>query len=169
MRVQQTTNSRDHLAATPRPDDHHSVPRTFDIDNTSQVIAGGATFDLDVALSRSDFQAARVMIMGARRLFGNASNPFESAEVHVSRNLAEAMGQSLRDAQALYRIYTATYAKVVSDAYLTHKIFDTDTNSSNRYIGLVDAILTGSVLRLSFKNWVAGPKTLWVKGKALVW
>lgn len=163
------TSGRKHAAAGPEVDDHHSGPRDFTIDNTTQSISGLSTFNLDITLPGSDFQHARIMLMGARHLFGNVNNMRESAELFASRDSGEAMGHSVNDAQAVWRVYTATYAKVASDSYLTHKIFDSDTGAANQYICVQDVQITGSTLRITFYNAAATAKTLWVKGKALVW
>jgi len=169
MDLVSSTDGRGHAAAGPLVDDHHPGPRTFDIDNTSQVISGLSTYNLDITLPDSNFQHARIMLMGARHLFGNVNNMAESAELFASRDPSEAMGHSVNDAQAIWRVYTATYAKVAGDSYLTHKIFDSNTGASNQYICVQNAYITGSTLRIVFYNAAAISKTLWVKGKALVW
>lgn len=169
MRLEPQTDGRPHGATNPGADDHHSAPRIFDIDNTTQVIGATSNWNMDIALPNSDFQVARVMMMGKRRLFGAASNLRESAEIHVTRDTSEAMGHSIRDAQAVWRIYAATYSKAAGELYLTMRIFDDDDNPANRHIGIIDAVITGSTLRLTFRNFSGSAQTLWVKGKALVW
>lgn len=164
-----TTDGLDHAAAGPAVDDHHSGPRAFEIENTSQSISGLSTYNLDIDLENDDFQFARIMLMGARQLFGNANNPRDCAELLATRDSGEAMGHSVIDAEGLYRVYTASYAKVSGDSYLSHKIFDNDTVAANQYICVQDAYITGSTLRIVFYNASATAKTLWVKGKALVW
>lgn len=158
-----------HGGANPGQDDHHPAPRTYDIDNTSQSIGAGATWNMDISLPSSDFQFARIMIMGKRQLFGASGNLRESAEIHATRSASEAIGHSIRDAQAVWRIYAATYSKDAGELYLTMDIFDDDDNPANRYIFVQDAYITGSTLRLVFKNRAGTSQTLWVKGKALVW
>ena len=100
---------------------------------------------------------------------GVATNTRESGEIHATTDSAEAVGHSVRDAQAIWRIYAASYFKMAGASYLTFKIFDSDTNPANRYIAVKDALITGSTLRIVFRNFAGTAQTLWVKGKALVW
>jgi hypothetical protein len=67
------------------------------------------------------------------------------------------------------KTYTATYSKQNGDAYLSDKVFDTNTSLSAQYIALKDAYITGSILRLVFHNYFGGSAYLWVKGQALLW
>lgn len=169
MKLAQTTDGLDHAASGPQVDDHHSGPRSFDVENTTQVIAALGSYNLDIALPAADFQFARIMLMGARQLFGNVNNPRDCAELLATRDSTEAMGHSVVDAEATFRVYTATYAKVAGDSYLSHKIFDNNTGAANQYIAVEDAYITGSTLRIVFRNTAGSVQTLWVKGKALVW
>jgi hypothetical protein len=169
MRLKSETDGRSHSILTITENDHHSRPRAVAISNTTQSLPPGTTYNLDIDLGRSDYQLARVMIMGARTMFGVASNFRESAEVHATRNSAEAFAHSVRDSGSTYRCYAVTYSKQVGDSYLTHAIFDNNTAIGSAYILLQDAVLTGSVLRLTFLNTFGGSATLWVKGTALVW
>lgn len=169
MRLEQASDGNDHSIAGPEIDDHHSGPRTFDINNTSQSIASLSTYNLDITLPHSNFQFARIMIMGIRQLFGNTNNARESAEIHATRDSSEALSHSVRDAEAVFRVYTASYSKNAGAGYLSHKIFDNVSSPANRYIGVKDAYITGSTLRIVFENFTASARTLWVKGKALVW
>jgi len=150
------------------PDDHHPAPTSVTISNTSQSLPPGTTYNLDIALPHSNFQFARVQITGAKPMWV-AGYWREGAEILVTRNSSEAVGHSIRETGSIYKVYAATYSKQNSDAYLSHAIFDNNTASSSRYIALQDAVITGSTLRLTFKNLFGGSATLWVKGQALVW
>jgi len=165
MRPAPATDGRVHPADN-TPDDHHKAPDRFTITNTSQSLPPGTSYNLDIALGSADYQFARIQIMGARQPFGSGWR--ECAEVFVTRDISEAVGHSNRES-SFKRTYCATYSKVNGDSYLSHKIFDSITGVSNRYIALLDAVLTGSVLRLTFHNYFGGSATLWVKGVALCW
>jgi len=149
--------------------DHHPQPRHVSISNTSQVIAGGAAFNLDLSLGRSGYTFARVMITGPKSSGFSSAQWRECADVHVTATLADAIGHSVRDSGSTYKVYGVTYAKAVGATNLTHKVFDSNTGGSNRYIALKDAQIIGSTLRLTFHNYDAGPQTLWVKGEAVIW
>jgi hypothetical protein len=169
MRLEPETDNRSHASLSGiTVNDHHSQPKAVDINNTSQSLPPGTTYNLDIALGRSDYQFARIMIQGARSLFG-AGNEKEGAEILATRNIAEALAHSTRDSGLSFRVYCVTYTKQVGDLYLTHAIFDSNTGISSLYILLQDAYITGSTLRLVFKNIFGGSATLWVKGRALVW
>jgi hypothetical protein len=163
MRLSPSTDGGAHGDTQPGPHDHHSRPAMFEINNTSQVIAGGATFNLDVPLGRSDYALARVMLMGAKQCTGQLWR--ECCEVHASRDAAKAVGHSVVDV-TFKQVYAVTYSKQNADLYLSHKIFD--SNLTGEYILLRDAVLTGSVLRLTFLNGTGTNATLWVKGQAVV-
>jgi hypothetical protein len=150
------------------PDDHHPAPTSVTIDNTSQSLPPGTSYNLDISLPHSNFQFARVQITGAKPLW-IAGYWREGAEILVTRSASEAMGHSIRETGSMYKVYAVTYSKPQGDAYLSHKIFDNNTGSSNRYIALLDAVITGSTLRLTFRNTFGGSATLWVKGQALLW
>jgi len=169
VRVKQETDGFSHDPIATSPSEHHEAPFSSSISNTATVIAANGTYNYDIALPQSNFQFARVMIMGPRRMFGTATNFRESAELFVTRDSTEAMGHSVRDAAMSFRVYAVTYTKMAGDSYLTHKVFDNNTIVGNRYIGVQDAYITGSTLRIVFKNWTGIARTLWVKGKALVW
>lgn len=93
----------------------------------------------------------------------------EGGEIMVTRDASEAMGLSCIDTTMSFRVYVATYSKANGDARLTNAVFDSNPANGADYIALQDAVLTGSVLRLTFKNLFGGSATLWVKGQALVW
>lgn len=137
------------------------------INSTSQVITGGSSFALDVALASSAYRLARVQILGPHTSGGGVPRWREGASVHATRSTSEAMGHSIRDAGS-YRSYVVTYAKASSATNLSHKIFDNVTGSGYRYIALQDAQIVGAVLRLTFRNYDGAPRTLWVKGEAMV-
>lgn len=92
----------------------------------------------------------------------------ESAEVFVTRDAGEAASHTIR-ASSFKKVYACTYQKQVGDSYLSHKIFDSNTGSSNRYIALQDAVITGSTLRLTFRNFFGGSAFMWVQGQAILW
>jgi len=109
-----------------------------------------------------------VMIMGPWQPTGPQWR--EAAEVVVTTDSAEAQGYSVRDTGSFKKSYAATYSKQNGDTNLTHKIFDSDVSGyDKRYIALLDAWITGSTLRLRFKNYFGGSKPLWVKGQAEVY
>lgn len=169
MRLREATSGRSHDALTDvAADQHHPAPAMVTISNTSQVIAGGTAFALDVALPSSLYRLARAQLLGPHVTGGGGNLWREGASVHASRTAAEAMGHSTRDSGSNWRSYVVTYAKVASATNLSHKIFDSITGAGNRYIALKDAQIIGAVLRLTFHNYDAGPRTLWVKGEALV-
>jgi len=138
----------------------------FSFSNTSQSLPPGTTYDLDVALGRDDYQLATIHMIGARR-YPSTTNWYETACVYATRVAAEAIARSARGV-GYRQSYVSQYSKFAGDAYLTHKIFDSNTTEANIYIALQDAVLTGSVLRLTFKNFYGGSATLWVKGEALL-
>lgn len=150
------------------PDDHHPAPQSVTIFSSGTVsIPPGSTHVLDVTLPSADFQYGRCFLMGPHRLTpGGAYSSREAAEVYVTRDSDEAISHSCRDI-SFNRTYVATYSKQNSDAYLTHRIFDSDTVSANRYISLKDAVITGSILRLTFENFYGGSAWLDVSGQGL--
>jgi hypothetical protein len=97
-----------------------------------------------------------------------AGNWRECAEIVATTDSAEAMGHSVREA-GTRKVYASTYSKQNADAYLSHKIFDDNTGSGNRYIAVQDVAIVGAVLRITFRNFFGGSATLWVKGQALLW
>lgn len=166
VRLRQQADGFSHAPVLRGPDDHHPAPFVATIEDTSTVVAGSSTYNLDIALPHSNFQLATAMIMGPRRLFGAGSNFRESAYITATRNIAEAMGFTVRDSGLQFRAYMHNYSKMAGNSYLSHKIFDNDTVLNNRYIGVVDSLITGSIFRIIFRNWSAVARTLWVKGKA---
>jgi len=162
VRLQPETSGRDHSGLTVTEDDHHPVPTSVTIDNTTQVINAGTLWNLDISLPQSNYQAARVIIHGPDQCAGAAW--YEFAEIYVTRDSAEAMGHSVEEI-SFKKVYAVTYSKQVADTYLSQKIF---TNASPPNIVLQDAVLTGSLLRLSFRNTYTANETLWVKGQALL-
>ena len=169
MRLASTTDGKDHASEYLNANDHHSEPYSVGIDNTTQSLPPGTTYNYDISLPDANYRIARIMIKGPRNISGASANFYEGAEIYATSDSTEAMGHSVRDAEVSFRVYLVTYSKIVSDAFLTHKIFDSDTVSGNRYINVTDAYITGSTLRIVFKNNHGGSATLWVKGKALVW
>jgi|WetSurMetagenome_2_1015567.scaffolds.fasta_scaffold06352_5 hypothetical protein len=167
MRLGPNTDGRSHLALTVAVGDHHPRPTVVTISNTSQAIAAGADYNLDIALGSSDYQLARVQILGPKIV--GAGLWRECASVHATRTSAQAIGHTVRDAGVANKVYSSTYSKQAGAAMLTHKIFDSVTTTGADYIALKDAVMTGSVLRLTFHNYDGSSRTLWVKGEALVW
>lgn len=165
MRLKSETDGASHDGLDITVHDHHSKPATFDIDNVSQGINAGATFNLDIDLGRSDYQFARILIMGNKTGSGSGTQWRECSEIIASRDQNEAMGVTTRDV-SFKKVYSFTYSKQNGDAYLTHKIFD--SNVSQEYILLKDAYITGSTLRLVFENPTGTNAILWVKGTAHV-
>lgn len=167
MRLQESTDGRKHPDDN-TPNDHHSQPVSVSINNTTQSLPPGTTYDLDVDLGRDDLQVAIALLMGPDNsggMFGTAWNEF--AQIVATRDSGEAMGESVRSAGTFKKIYSVTYSKQNSDSYLSHKIFD--NVSSQRYIAVQDAVITGSNLRITFKNFFGGSTFLWVKGQVLAW
>jgi predicted transcriptional regulator len=111
---------------------------------------------------------AKILITG-KDIGGGGSGALqrECAEVVATVDSSEAIAYSVRTA-AFKKVYAVTYSKQNGDTNLTHKIFDSVTGSG-RYIALLDTWITGSVLRLRFKNYFGGSATLWVKGSAEVY
>jgi hypothetical protein len=162
---------RDHEAAGPLPHDHHSAPSMVEFDNTTQSLPPGTTWDLDVTLPNANFKLATIQLMGPAPAGGmtGSSHWHEHASVHATTNTGEGVGHTTRSAGIFKKVYCTTYAKSAGDANLTHKIFDSVTATGSRYIALQDAWITGSILRLRFRNFFGGSATLWVKGSALLW
>jgi hypothetical protein len=163
MRLQQVTDGRQHPSDL-TPNDHHSAPVSVDFQNTSQSLPPGTTYNLDIAVGRSDFQFARVMLRGPR-VAPRMGNWKECAELLVTRDSSEAVGHSIRNASPK-KVYSITYSKQNSDTNLSHKIFNSGTQN---YIAVRDAVLTGSNLRITFVNYFGGSSTLYVQGQALLW
>lgn len=169
MRLRQATSGRSHDAMTDvATDQHHPRPELVTIENTTQVIAAGATYDLDISLSSALYRLARIQIQGPHLTGGGGNLWREGASVHASRTAAEAQGHSTRDTGSNFKSYVVTYAKSAGASQLTHKIFDSVTGTGARYIALQDARIVGAVLRLTFRNFDASARTLWVKGLAWV-
>lgn len=164
MRPRAATDGRSH-PPDGLSEDHHEAPSSVSIEDTSTVIGAGLSFNLDVPVGSDQYQYARVQIMGKKESTGDWR---ECAEIVVSRDSSESLGHSERYA-AWKKVYSATYSKQAGDSYLTHKIFDDNTGLSSRFIALVDAVLTGTDLRLTFRNFHTGSANLWVKGSALLW
>jgi hypothetical protein len=160
VRPEQDTDGRDHDAISTTPHDHHAAPELVSFGNTTQSLPPGTTFDLDVTLPDAGYKAARVQLMGPNKS-GGGGIWREWGSVYVSTDSAKAMGHSARSG-GFKRSYCATYAKSQGDAQLTQKVFNTGTG----YISLQDAWITGSTLRLRFRNHFGGSTTLWVKGEA---
>jgi len=169
VRPEQDTDGRSHDALTTTPDDHHPAPDHVSFSNTSQSLPPGTTYDLDVTLPHASYKVARVQLMGPVPSGGGSGTVWrECASIHATTSSAEAMGHSTRTS-GFKQVYCATYAKSQGDSQLSHKVFDSSTPAANRYISLQDAWITGSTLRLRFRNHFGGSATLWVKGTALLW
>lgn len=169
MRLKPLTDGRSHDGLTVGPHDHHARPVSVSILDKTTSLPPGTTFDLDVALPAGDYQFAQVHLEGPKVSDGGSSSLWrEAAEVLVTRDAGEAASHTIRFS-GLKQTYACAYQKQVGDSYLSHKIFDSNTGSSNRYIALQDAVITGSTLRLTFRNFFGGSATLWVQGQAILW
>mgnify|MGYP001373155860 CR=1 FL=1 len=169
MRLERDRDARQHAdLASIGTDDHHPLPKSVSFTNIlGQVIAGGGTYNLDVSLTSSAYQVARVILFGPRTMFSSTLK--EGGEIVCTRSASEAMAISCKDTTLTYKVYAATYSKSQGDAYLTMAVFDNNTGNGNNFICVQDAVLAGSVLRLTFKNITGGNATLWVKGQVLAW
>lgn len=168
MRTKPVTDGLSHNAMTVGVNDHHSRPTTISINNTTQSLPPGTTYDLDLTLPDANYKRAKIILMGAWSPPGPSWR--ECCELVVTTDSAEAISISIRDAGSFKKSYAATYSKQNGDANLSHKIFDNATGSySQRYIALKDAWITGTTLRLRFQNYYGGSATLWVKGQAEVY
>ena len=160
MRLKPETDGLDHDSLDIGVHEHH--PRAVGVsilDITTSISAFGS-FNLDVTLPDGKYQVARIVLLGGKKM--TLGSWRECAEVHATRDSDEAVATSIEDAISK-RVYSVCYSKQNGDTYLSQKIFD--NNSSRIY--LQDAVLTGSVLRLTFKNSVSSATTLWVKGQVL--
>ena len=163
MRLKQVTDGRLH-SPTNTVHDHHAAPVSVNFVNTSQSLPPGTTYNLDIPLPTGSYQFARAMLIGPNDSAGFA--PWkECAEIMATRVTAEAVGHSVRNAGGFKKIYAATYSKQVGDSYLTHKIFNTGIQN---YIAVQDAVIVGSALRITFKNYHGGSVTLNVRGQAIL-
>ena len=162
MRLTQQVDGRQHPDGA--ANDHHAEPISVDFINTTQSLPPLTTYNLDIAVGRDDFQFARVMLIGPN-LSAALGTWKECAELLVTRDSGESVGHSVRNA-GTKKVYSATYSKQNSDAYLTQKVFNT---GSGNYINVQDAVLTGSVLRITFRSFFGGSVFLNVRGQALLW
>lgn len=165
MRLDQVTDGNSHAGLDLGPDDHHKRPTVVSISNTTQSLPPGTSFDLDIPVGSDQWTIAEIQLIGPHTMSGAGVTWKEGAQIVATRTASEALGHSQRDIQ-FKKVYHATYSKVAGDAYLTHKIFDSNTTLSAQYIALTDAVLTGTNLRLTFRNYFGGSATLWVKGTA---
>jgi hypothetical protein len=166
MRLSIETDGRIH-PADGGVNDHHPRPVSVSINNTTQSLPPGTSYNLDISLPHGGFKIARIQIMGAKAV-GAAGSFREGAEIVASTDADQAMAISTREA-AVKKSYVATYSKQNGDAYLSHKIFDSNTGSTALYIAVTAAVIIGSTLRITFRNYFGGSATLWVKGQALLW
>lgn len=170
MRLGGAIPRQSHVGLNFDENNHHPEPTSVSINNTTQSLPPGTTYNLDITLPHADFEFARVMIMGPQVVPPVVSaNYREYAEVAVTTVAAEAIAHSTRNAGTFKKVYAATYSKQNGDTYLSHKIFDSVTGVGNRYIQLLDAQIIGATLRLTFRNTHGGSAFLWVKGQALLW
>lgn len=169
MRLGGSYAGADHDALTIAQDDHHPRPTSVSFSNTTQSLPPGTTFNLNISLSHTDFQLAKVYMEGPATAGFASSLWRECAIVHVTTATSDAIGHSVRNTGLNYKVYSVTYAKSMGVTNLTHKIFDTVTAAGSRYIALLDAQIISSILRLTFKNYHGGSATLSVKGQALLY
>lgn len=164
MRLRPQTDGHLH-PADGGTDDHHPEPVSVDFTNTTQSLPPGTSYNLDISLGDSNFQLVRVMLIGPNVSTGLGGTWKECAELLVTRDTEKAMGHSIRNASQK-KVYASTYSKQNADAYLTHKIFNA---GSGNHIAVEDAVLTGSVLRITFRSFYGGSINLNVRGQALAW
>ena len=161
MRLKSETDGRSHEALSVSLHNHHAGALAFSIEDTTTVVGATSIFDLDITLPTDEYQTGRVILLGGKQMTGNQWR--ECMEITVSRDASEAVGSSIEDV-SFKKVYSATYSKAAGSGFLSHRIFD---NNLSR-IWLRDAVLTGSVLRLSFQNSTAIATTIWVKGQAVL-
>lgn len=167
---QPATDGLSHDPLESGSEDHHLHPKQVTIENTTQVIAGMSTFDLDIPLGSSGYQMAFVQLFGIRYAYGFSNRGREMSDLVATRNSSEGFGSSARDAAAGgLRHYSATFNKAAGDAFLSFKIYDNWNAPGQEYISIKEIYLTGSNLRIVFYNHTATSKTLWVKGLAQVY
>jgi hypothetical protein len=168
MRTTPTTDGREHPTIL-TPHDHHPRPDQVEINSAGIVsLPPGMTYDLDVALSRSDYTICRVILTGADISGGGLGTLWrEGCEVICTTDVSDARSHSVRTS-TFKQVYACHYSKPQGDSYLSHKVFDSVTGVSNRYIALQDARIVGNILRLTFRNFHGGSAWLWVKGSAIL-
>lgn len=169
MRLEPNTDGWSHDAIAVDVDAHHPRPATVDFSDIATSVLGGSDFNLDVILPDAGFTYAQITMTGPKRSAFATALWRECAIVHATDTASEAIGHSSRSTGTNYKSYLVTYAKSVGVTNLTHKIFDSNTGQSNRYIALKDARIIGTTLRLTFHNYLGSAQTLWVKGQALVY
>ncbi len=168
MRTTPATDGKKHAGSNPLPHDHHNRPESFSISSTgTQSLPPGTTYDLDIDLGRTGYTYGRVYLEGPRTMSGSGVLWQECAEVVVTTDSADARSHSVRDSN-FKKVYAGHYSKPQGDAWLSHKIFDSATGLTQRYIALLDAWITGSTLRLRFHNYFGGSAFLWVEGQAVM-
>lgn len=168
MRTKPMTDGLSHTALEVTPHDHHPQPTTVSINNTSQSLPPGTTYNLDITLPSTGYTRAKILIMGPGSSVSGVAWK-ECAEIVATDDSTEAIAYTVRNTGTFKKVYASTYSKQNGDALLTHKIFDSDTTSGHDYIALKDAWITGSTLRLQFQNFYGGSAYLWVKGQAEVY
>lgn len=169
MRLEPNTDGWSHDPIAVGTDDHHPRPATVDFSDIATSVLGSSDFNLDVILPDAGYTYAQITMTGPKPAGFSTALWRECAIVHATATAAEAIGHSSRSTGTNNKTYLVTYAKSVSTTNLTHKIFDSNTGVSNRYIALKDARIIGTTLRLVFHNYLGSAQTLWVKGQALVY
>jgi len=170
MRTAPVTDGRSHDALSGvAASQHHPAPESVSFNNTTQSLPPGTTYDLDTTLSHVNFKTARLLIYGPSVPHGPAARWKECAEITITTDSSESIAYSVRGSGTFKKVYASTYSKQNGATNLTHKIFDSSTPVGNRRIALLDAWISGSTLRLRFKNYFGGSATLWVKGSGLVY
>lgn len=163
MRLSSATDGRSHAGLSGvGADDHHAATRAVEVNNTTQVLAAGATYNLDIALGSSVLVFVHAALTGYRT-HGGGSLFREGADVYATRTSGDAVGHSFQQI-SMYQDYAVSYSKQTGDTMLTTAVF----SSTPMAIALQDAVLTGSNLRLTFVNVTGSPATLWVKGQAIL-
>lgn len=168
MRPEPSTDGRVH-PVDGLPNDHHAAPDHVTIFDTTTSIPPGSTANVNIALPRSDFQIARILVHGPKCAVGTTPvyAGYEGAYIQATTVASDAYGCSTRDAGA-FRQYGGHWAKQVGSLILSEYVFDNNTALGSRYIAIKDAQIIGAVLRLTMVNSFGGSATVWIKGGALL-
>lgn len=153
-----------------RAHDHHAAPAVATIDSRNLVsLPPGTTYDLDVALPRSDYRTAKTHVHGPKAaVYSSPTNSgYEGIVGDFTTSAGEAVSHGLRGAGGAKQ-YVGMYSKLQGAAYLSDSIFDNNVSSSALYIALREAWIVGAVLRMRFYNKFGGSATLWVLGRTVL-
>jgi len=170
VEAQPDTDGRSHDGMSRGPHDHHPQPVSFPISSEGVVsLPPGTTYDLEIALPAAGFQFATIHLEGPRRISPGSTTWRESAQLFVTRNSAEASSKvTIREA-AFKKTYHGSYQKQAGNSYLTHKIFDSNTSTSARYIAVQDSWINDTHVVIRFRNFFGGSAFLWCRGQGLAY